>query len=568
MKKIPTINELKKYEIIDLQCLAGDIRTQIIDSVKLNGGHLASNLGVVELEIALHYTFNAPYDKLIFDVGHQCYTHKILTNRAEVFSKLRKADGISGFPKSEESEFDTFNTGHSSTSLSFSAGLMRARSLQNENYKIISIIGDGAFANGEAFEALNDIATLRGNNIIIINDNNMTISKRVGGLCFDDDSLNNFFDAFGIEYFGSVNGHDLESLISTFDSVKEKQKPVVIRVVTEKGKGYLDAEVCPNKFHSFSKIKNQNEISGQFTNTFGKTLEKMVETNPNIVALTAAMTDGVGLENFAQKYPHNFIDVGIAEEHAVAMSVALAKQGLRPYVAIYSTFFQRAFDQMLIEVCLNNLPVGFCIDHSGLVEDDGETHQGIYDISYMRMLPNIKLFAPKDTAELQDLLEKSQSFDFPFAIKYPKCTIDCKSFEINKKYNDIFSKISSKNKISKIVLLTSGAFTFEMSKCVKNFFDNQSIDVELQNQTELNNFENIEFENLKDSLVVTIEDNVLKGGFGSSFDEYANANDYNIDHISVAIDDKNLKQADTMQLVELGKISPNDILKTIYNHIK
>ncbi len=409
------VAEIKNLTNDQLMTLADEIRAEILDSVKRNGGHLASNLGVVELMIAIHHVFDTPNDKVIFDVGHQCYAHKILTGRLEGFKNLRHSNGVSGFPKSQESRFDTFNTGHASTAVSLACGLMRARRHNGENFKIIPIVGDGAFCGGETFEALNDLASIEGQCLIILNDNDMTISKTEGEVVRSEDNLASFLTSVGIRYLGSVDGHDLPELIRQLEYAKSCDGHYLLRVVTTKGKGDENAISDAEKYHSVSAggVKS-------FGNVVGEKLVSMALADNKIVAVTAAMTDAVGLSSFKRSFPDRLFDVGIAEGHAVSMAAGLAKGGLKPFVAIYSSFLQRGYDQILQDVALQNLPVKFLIDRSGFVDGDGDTHQGIYDIDYLLPMPNLTVLSPADETELRRAMDLALKINGPVAIRYTK----------------------------------------------------------------------------------------------------------------------------------------------------
>ena len=454
LEKINKPNDIKKLDPIEYNQLADEIRTFLIDNISKTGGHLASNLGVVELTMALHIVFNLPQDKLIWDVGHQSYTHKILSGRKEMFNDLRKFGGMSGFPKRNESNFDAFDTGHSSTSISAGLGYVCARDIQKEHYNVISVIGDGALTGGMAYEALNNAGQLKSNFIIVLNDNKMSISKNVGGVnemlsnIRSSDSYYNLKDGvvntlykipgghklvdsikhtksnikqiilpgqmfldMGLNYLGPVNGHDIEKLIKLFNIAKRIDGPCLIHVVTQKGHGYKPAERNPSKFHGIApfdietgNLLNKNPKT-TYTDVFSKTICALAKNDNKIAAVTAAMPDGTGLRKFSHWFPERFYDVGIAEEHATTFCAGLAAGGLKPVFAVYSSFLQRAYDQILHDVCIQQLHVVFAIDRAGLVGSDGETHQGIFDLSYLGTIPNMSIFAPKNDTELAAGLE-------------------------------------------------------------------------------------------------------------------------------------------------------------------
>ncbi|HHT49425.1 MAG TPA: 1-deoxy-D-xylulose-5-phosphate synthase [Firmicutes bacterium] len=466
--KLP--EDLKKLSFTELEVLANEIRTLLVNTVARQGGHLAPNLGVVELTLALHKVFDSPNDKIIWDVGHQSYVHKILTGRLDQFAKLREMGGLSGFPKPQESPHDIFATGHSSTSISVGLGLAKARDLLGERYKVISVIGDGSLTGGLAFEALNNAEHLKTDLIVILNDNEMSIAPNVGALStylsrarinptfykiradleqfiqripkvgettfryLDKikDSLKYLvipgilFEELGFTYVGPVDGHNLRQLTQTLAEASGRRGPLLIHVLTKKGYGYQPAEENPSKYHGvpgFEVSTGQLLVaSGQptYTQIFGTTLTELAAEDERIVAITAAMTEGTGLKSFAQAYPERFFDVGIAEAHAVTMAGGLARAGLKPVVAIYSTFLQRAFDQIIHDVCLQELPVVFAIDRAGVVGEDGPTHHGVFDLAYLRMIPGLTIMAPKDENELRQMLLLALKMDKPVAIRYPR----------------------------------------------------------------------------------------------------------------------------------------------------
>lgn len=473
-KILPGINspaDLKKLKVQELAALADEVRELIIRTCSRNGGHLAPSLGAVELTLALHYVFNAPYDKIIWDVGHQAYAHKIITGRREIFHTLRRRGGVCGFPRREESPFDVFNVGHSSTSISAGAGIAEAKCLKKENAKVVAVIGDGSMTAGMAFEGLNWAGDRKKNLIIILNDNEMSISPNVGALSAYlnrimtgqhftrlksevksliktipaigeqvfkftkqmEESMKALivpgalFEELGFQYVGPLEGHKLEPLIRTLANVRELNRPVLVHVLTKKGKGYEFAEKEPSRFHGVGPfcLKTGENISNpnsppSYTEVFGNTMIELARSDERVLAITAAMCQGTGLENFAREFPQRFFDVGIAEQHGVTFAAGLAVEGLKPVVAIYSTFLQRAYDQVLHDVCLQNLPVVFALDRGGIVGDDGPTHHGLFDFSYLRSIPNLTVMAPKDEAELRDMLKTALSLDSPVSIRYPR----------------------------------------------------------------------------------------------------------------------------------------------------
>jgi 1-deoxy-D-xylulose-5-phosphate synthase len=450
--------DIRGLDAAELRALAAECRQVILDTCSTNGGHLASNLGAVELTIALHMTLDTPTDQLVWDVGHQCYTHKLLTGRYASFGTLRQCGGISGFVNPSESPYDTFLAGHASTSLSIAAGLVAARHLEGGNQRVVAVIGDGALSGGMALEALNNLGRAHGQCLVILNHNDMSISRSVGGMAQALNRLRTrtwylraresplvgrglrwlrtllkrlylptiFFEELGFRYFGVVDGHDIRKLMEAIDMVKDIQQPVVLQVVTVKGKGYELAERQPSQFHGVVPFLIDNGLSKlekpmpTYSEVFGETLIRLAETDPRIVAITAAMMDGTGLAEFARRFPDRCYDVGIAEQHAVGMAASLASRGYKPYVAIYSTFLQRAYDQIVHDVGIGGLPVRFAIDRAGLVSDDGPTHQGVFDVGFLKSVPGMTVCSPGDRADLVRMLGLSATATGPFAIRYPK----------------------------------------------------------------------------------------------------------------------------------------------------
>ncbi len=567
--------DLKAMDYDELELLTYEIRDFLVESVSKTGGHLASNLGAVELSIALHKVFDSPKDKLIWDVGHQTYVHKILTGRASGFSGLRQLDGMSGFPKSKESPHDIFDTGHSSTSISLGLGMAVARDLNGEDYNVVSVIGDGAMTGGVAFEALNNVSSLNSKMIVILNDNEMSISKNTGGfpkylsklrgsgkyvsiksqikknvskvpvigegvvagMKHARDSIKYamidgiMFEELGFKYFGPIDGHDIRELCETLELAKNYHKPVFIHVMTKKGKGYSKAEDRPDMFHGIGPFDMDTGLPlkksslPSYSNVFGNKLCEMADKDKRVTAVSAAMIDGTGLESFNKRFPKRMFDVGIAEGHAVTFAAGLAKAGLKPYVAVYSTFLQRAYDQIIEDVCLQELPVTFCIDRAGIVGADGETHHGIFDISYLRHIPNMTIMAPKDGDELEAMLEYSMQLDGPCAIRYPRGSAETigktnkiqigKSHQL-KRGTDV--EIWSVGTMAKIVL--------EAADILKsNGISASVINVEFIKPLDK---EKLEKSASKYPLIVTVEDNMVSGGFGESVKEYLKGNDLKV----------------------------------------
>jgi len=469
LEKINLPQDLKGLTVPELNILSDEIRHLIIDVVSKTGGHLSSSLGVVELTIALHYVFNTPKDKIIWDVGHQCYAHKILTGRRDMFHTLRQDNGISGFPSRQESEYDVFNTGHASNSISIAVGLAEAKKKKAEDYRILSVIGDGSLTGGMAFEALNHAGHLKSDIIVILNDNEMSISKNIGALSsylnrimtgefvtktreeiksmlknlpalgdkvykaakHIEESIKGFitpgifFEELGFQYFGPIDGHTLIYLIDTLKNIKRMKGPILVHVVTKKGKGYTHAEDDPSRFHGVSTFEIDTGNSKKtglntYTDIFGETIIELASLDDRIIAITAAMGLGTGLDRFSRVFPERFYDIGIAEQHGVTFAAALALGGMKPFVAIYSTFLQRAYDQIIIDVCLQGLPVVFAVDRGGIVGQDGPTHHGVFDLSYFRHIPNIIVMSPKDENEFRHMLYSAYIYDRPVAVRYPR----------------------------------------------------------------------------------------------------------------------------------------------------
>jgi len=469
LEQIRKENDIKNIPKEDWDKLAAEIREFLIEKISVTGGHLGSNLGAVELTMALHLALNLPEDKIIWDVGHQSYTHKLLTGRREGFENLRKYGGLSGFPKRKESECDCFDTGHSSTSISAGLGMVKARDIKGEKNTVVAVIGDGSLTGGMAYEAMNNASRLETNYIIILNDNNMSISENVGGV---SKYLNNirtadkylhlrdsiyyslrdkkngdamvefvrrvksgfkhlvipgmFFEDMGLTYLGPVDGHDVKAMVKVINEAKKCKKAVLVHVMTNKGKGYEPAERHPARFHGAEPfdiatgLPKNKKLKANYTNVFSTVMIKLGQRDEKVVAITAAMPDGTGLKRFQNMYPERFFDVGIAEQHAVTFAAGLAAGGLTPVVAVYSSFLQRAYDQILHDVCIQNLPVVFAIDRAGIVGSDGETHQGIFDLSYLSSIPNMHIMAPKNKWELSDMMKFAVKFGAPIAVRYPR----------------------------------------------------------------------------------------------------------------------------------------------------
>ncbi|MBR4890029.1 MAG: 1-deoxy-D-xylulose-5-phosphate synthase [Clostridia bacterium] len=559
LSKISCPEDVKKLNTEALTVLAEEIRSFLIESVSKTGGHLASNLGVVELTIALLRSFELPKDKIIWDVGHQSYVYKLLTGRMDKFSTLRQFNGLAGFPKTNESKYDSFNTGHSSTSVSAALGISVAKQIKNEDGLTVAVIGDGALSGGMATEALCNAAGLKKNFIVVLNDNDMSISKSVGGFTKHltklrsvpayfsiksrlEDKLgkgttlclkkikdlikhmfvgDNVFDNMGFTYFGPIDGHDIEMVSLMLNRAKLIPGPVLLHVITKKGKGYSFAESQPSVYHGVSTFEASKEIVGMsqgktYSRTAGDELSKLAEKDKSICAVTAAMTSGTGMDEFSEKFPDRFFDVAIAEQHAVTFSAGLAINGLKPFVMIYSTFLQRAYDQILHDVCLQNLNVTFCIDRAGVVGEDGETHHGLYDISYMSQMPNMTLFAPSNFEELRQMIEYAASGanKGPIAIRYPRGTDEAKLYD-----NTPFvpGKHSLMRVGEKVCLICAGNMVKTGVEIYEKLTENgvSTSLINLRTVYPLDNDFIVDMAN-KHQLIVTIEDGAIKGGMGEN----------------------------------------------------
>lgn len=568
LDRIKKPNDVKALNIAECEMLAGEIREFLVDSLSVTGGHLASNLGVVELTIALHRVLDFPQDKLIWDVGHQAYTHKILTGRKNQFVTLRKTGGLSGFPKRKESPCDAFDTGHSSTSISAGLGMVRARDLKGEDYTVVSVIGDGALTGGMAYEAMNNAASLKKNFIIILNDNEMSITKNVGGMSSylgnirtaaaytelkmgvtnvlkkipkvgesmvdalhkTKDSLKQFvipgmlFENMGMTYLGPVDGHNITQLVKLLNEAKRKPGPVLLHVLTEKGKGYDPAVRHPARFHGAAPFEIETGLpkstgKANYTDIFSTVMRKFGDREPDVVAVSAAMVPGTGLKRFGNMFPDRLFDVGIAEEHAVTFAAGLALGGLRPVVAIYSSFLQRAVDQVLHDVCMQKLPVVFAVDRAGLVGSDGETHHGCFDLSYLSMMPNMTLMAPKNKWELSDMLKFAIRQNSPVAIRYPRGEaydgLEDKRAPIEMGRSELLYQGSE------IALLAVGSMV-KVAQEVYNNLRAKGQSATLINMRFVKPLDTQRLDELTKNhrLFVTLEENVKNGGFGEKVMDY------------------------------------------------
>lgn len=612
LEQLKNPDDIKQLSGKELELLAQEIREFLIDKISVTGGHLASNLGVVELTIAMYLAFDLPKDKVIWDVGHQAYTHKILSGRKDLFDELRQYGGLSGFPKRTESPYDCFDTGHSSTSISAGLGMAQGRDLLGEDYAVVSVIGDGALTGGMAYEALNNAARMKRNFIIVLNDNNMSISENVGGMSkylngirtgegyndlkeFVVDTLSRIpvvgqsmiekikrtkngikqllipgmlFENMGITYLGPVNGHNIGQLYKALREAKKLDHAVLVHVLTKKGKGYAPAEKNPSRFHGVDPFDIETGKSlkekqyPSYTDVFSKVLCQLAEDDKRIVAITAAMPDGTGLKKFGRLYPDRFFDVGIAEQHAVTSAAGMAAAGLRPVVAVYSSFLQRGFDQILHDVCIQNLPVVFAVDRAGLVGSDGETHQGIFDLSFLTTIPNMSVFAPKNMWELRQALRFALRYDGPFAIRYPRG----EAYRGLKEFHEpiVYGKGEMLYEEQGIALLAVGSMVStgehvrEKLKAVgypctlANGRFIKPIDTELVEQLAKNH-----------RLIVTMEENVRQGGFGLQVTAYIHEHHPEITVLNITLPDAYVEHGNVSILREGLGIDSDSVIRRI-----
>lgn len=569
LDRITKENDIKNIKPEEYELLAQEIRDFLIESISKTGGHLGSNLGAVELTMALHLVLDFPEDKVVWDVGHQSYTHKLLTGRKDGFTNLRKFGGMSGFPKRKESDCDCFDTGHSSTSISAGLGLVKARDLMGERHAVVSVIGDGSLTGGMAYEALNNAARLETNFIIVLNDNNMSISENVGGISKYLNNLRSasgylelkegvyntlkgipqygdkvvesirrakssfkqlvvpgmFFEDMGITYLGPIDGHDVSAMKRVFSEARRIKNAVLVHVITEKGKGFVPAERHPARFHGAEPFEIETGLpssprtTANYTDVFSTVMTKLGARDEKVVAITAAMPDGTGLKRFRNMYPERFFDVGIAEQHAVTFAAGLAAGGLKPIVAVYSSFLQRAYDQILHDVCIQNLPVIFAIDRAGLVGSDGETHQGLFDLSYLSSIPNMHIMAPKNKWELSDMMKFAVNFGAPIAIRYPRG----EAYSGLKEYREPieYGKAEMIYEESDVCLYALGSMV-KTAQRVRETLHEKGIACSVINARFVKPIdeEMTEYAARTHHLVVTMEENVESGGFGEKVREY------------------------------------------------
>ena len=614
LDSIQKTGDIKKIPPAYYPQLAAEIRTFLIQKVSENGGHLASNLGDVELTMGLHLALNLPEDKIVWDVGHQAYTHKILTGRKNRFDTLRQHGGLSGFPKRGESPCDSFNTGHASTSISAGLGMVKARDLRKETYTVVSVIGDGALTGGLAYEALNNAAKLDTNFIIVLNDNNRSISENVGGMSkylneirtsekyldFRDKVYNSMrgrnpeavarirkakntfkslflpgmlFENLGITYLGPVDGNNVEDVRAAVQDAKRVRKAVVVHVITHKGRGYLPAERHPDRFHGTAPfdiatgLPKCRKTKAGYTDIFSTVMIKLAERDPRVVAITAAMSDGVGLRRFRNIYPDRFFDVGIAEEHAVTFAAGLATGGLRPVVAVYSTFLQRAYDEIVHDVCMQDLPVIFALDRAGLVGADGETHQGILDLSYLSSMPGMTVMAPKNKWELSDMLKFALSYEHPIAIRYPRGSACDEYREMRPAIEYGRSEIMYQG--SDVLLIAVGAMV-STAVNVRKQLQEMNISTTVVNARFVSPVDGkmLQEEAPRHRLVVTLEDNEKSGGFGEHVESWMLEHDIHTGVLPIAIPDRYVEQGRVDELWEEMGMDADSVTKRILQKLK
>ena len=637
LEKINNAEDLRKLNLNEKNILAQEIREYILEVVSKNGGHLASNLGIVELTLAIHDVFDLSKDKVIWDVGHQSYVHKILTGRKEELKTIRTLDGLAGFPKTSESETDCFNTGHSSTSISAAMGMAKARDLKNEDHSVVAVIGDGALTGGMALEALNHVGSSRTRMIVILNDNEMSISKNIGGInklltrlrAKKKYTISNkkgrkiiekiplvgnyivrgvtklkksikqlilpkmYFEEIGFKYLGPVDGHNIEDLEYLLSSAKELDEPVLIHVLTKKGKGYKPAEENPDRFHGTGPFNIETgeatkKKSKDYSKAFGEKLIELAEKNEKIVAITAAMRDGTGLKSFSEKFPERFFDVGIAEQHALTFAAGLAKEGMIPFVPIYSSFYQRAYDQVIHDICIQKLPVIMCVDRAGCVGNDGETHQGLYDMAFFKLVPNITIMAPKDFEELAQMMEFAIDLKAPVVIRYPRggeADIKFEKYEevelgqeesgqVKLVQNELRQIELGKAEILKegedVTIIGIGKMTATAMKVAK-MLENEGVSAEVINARFLKPLDESTITNSisKTKFAITIEDGTEIGGLGSSVKELIV--DKNIEDVKIkcfAYPDEFIKHGSVPELEKIYGLDCEKICDYVRKNVK
>lgn len=608
-------NDIKKIPEEKWELLAEEIREFLINKISVTGGHLGSNLGVIELTMAMHLSLDLPKDKIVWDVGHQSYTHKILTGRKDGFDNLRKFGGMAGFPKTKESDCDAFNTGHSSTSISAALGFAKARDIKKEDYTVMAVIGDGSLTGGMAYEALNNASKIEKNFIVVLNDNNMSISENVGGVSKYLNSIRTtegyqeikdnifykvlnlpngqkivdsirrakssvkslvipgmYFEDMGIKYLGPVDGHNIKEMMRVIEEAKRVKGPVLIHAITKKGKGFEPAERHPARFHGaepfdiLTGLPLNSGSKAKYTDIFSTVMVKLGERNEDVVAITAAMPDGTGLKRFRNAYPERFFDVGIAEEHAVTFAAGLAAGGLKPIVAIYSSFLQRAYDQIIHDVCIQNLPVVFAIDRAGIVGSDGETHQGIFDISYLSTIPNMHVMAPKNKWELSDMIKFAIKLNKPVAVRYPRG----EAYDGLEDYRqDIeLGKAEMIYEESGVALFALGSMV-KTAEMVRDLLHEKGIKCSLVNARFAKPIdeEMVSYLSKGHDLIVTLEENVATGGFGEKVREYMEENELDCKLLTVAIPDDYIEHGNVELLKKEIGIDAESIAQKILRKI-
>ncbi len=621
LERINEPKDLKKLTVNELEALSKEIRERIIEVVSKNGGHLASNLGVVELTLAIHRVFDSPNDQIVWDVGHQSYTHKLITGRQKDFDTLRKFNGLSGFPKITESEHDAFNTGHSSTSISIAQGLVLAKEQLQLPGKTIAVIGDGAMTGGMSFEALNYIGHLKNNVVVILNDNEMSISPNVGAMAMylhklrlepayttPKDYLSKvlknipgfgtrlynvlsriegsfkylltpgmLFEELGFKYIGPIDGYNFEVMEKALVRARDRQGPILVHVLTQKGRGYKPAQEHSNKFHGIGPFeietghtKKSVDSPPTYTEIFGNTLCKLANNNKKIIAITAAMKEGTGLTKFSNEFSSRFYDVGIAEQHAVTLAAALAKSGLKPFVAIYSTFLQRAYDQIVHDVALTNQPVVFCLDRAGLVGDDGPTHHGCLDISYMRSIPNIQVMAPRDEVELALMIEYASKQNTPVSIRYPRGYATGTNDEASSRKPIEKGKSELIKDGKDLMIIPLGNSYSDSIKIAEELEKTKKITVKIVNPRFVKPFDESLLSEIIDSNIpiVSMEDNVLQGGFGSMIAEQLMDRQASNRLLRIGLPDSFVQHGSIKELKTMLGIDPQSVVNKIINWLK
>ena len=620
LKRVNYPQDLKNLSIEELNQLAQELRDYVIGVVSRVGGHLAPSLGAVELTLALHYVFDAPRDKIVWDVGHQAYIHKIITGRKQVFPTLRQYKGISGFVKTSESEYDAFGVGHASTAISAALGMACARDHKGEDYQVVAVVGDGALTGGLAYEGLNNAGMLKRKMIVILNDNKMSISPNVGAIAqyltsiitapsyhrlkddiwelthkFDglgarirgsvrrlEEALKSVlvpgivFERLGFRYIGPIDGHNLEMLIRVLRQIKDRPGPILLHVLTKKGKGYPPAEKNATVFHGLGAFDKEtgeplkNKTAPSYTSVFGKTLVELGKRDPRIVAITAAMADGTGLVYFQKEFPERFYDVGIAEGHAVTFAAGLALHGMKPVVAIYSTFLQRAFDQLIHDVGLQKIPIVFALDRAGIVGADGPTHHGAFDLAYLRLIPNFVVMAPKDEAELQDMLYTAVRYGKgPIAVRYPRgCGL---GVPLRKRFREIpIGESETVRHGTDLALLAIGSMV-AVAEQAADLLEAQGISAQVENMRFVKPLDAEKLQNAARSfpLIFTLEENAVRGGFGSAVLEFLHEKGLNGPKVvSLGLPDEFVEHGDKETLLKVVGLDPESVAETALRHLR